>query len=496
MKKERVRTKGGFKGFGVFILGWFVGFLCTILILAGVGYWAYTSLSVKKIEKWTKTDITNNEGIEALTIKKAVGIVQGITSNDPDAYTIAKLEEDFGVKLLDDTLYGISLETLKNSPIKNLKQAFDDTIDTATFNNILSFMEVDESELGLLNTVLDSEVTYYVNNGKLYTNDTHTTEVDFNYTIEGDTVKFSNGSHTIASGKITPRLSDLPLKTAMASMSNVTEDLKIYEVLGYTREGEEGNYTYKDGETTITGIMNTLAGYTVGDLSDNETFNGLYVYEVMGYYYNEGDGKYYQNYDGTTYTNEVTGVLKNLVPSTLGNLTTTINSLTLGQALDVDESSATGVVKALYNTKITELNTEINNLQVYKVMGYYYNESDSKYYQNYDGTTYTNEVTGIMKAIAGTKVNDLSNTIDNLKAVDVFDKNTTTVLKLFSDTELQTLTVMDMPNAVVDKINDDTTTIRVLLDAGVIVLDNGIVVSDTVKNMTISQLIQVASQMP
>ena len=57
MKRERVRSKHGFKGFGTFILGWFMGFICTILIIAGVGYWAYTSISVGRIEKWTKTEI-------------------------------------------------------------------------------------------------------------------------------------------------------------------------------------------------------------------------------------------------------------------------------------------------------------------------------------------------------------------------------------------------------------------------------------------------------
>ena len=69
--------------------------------------------------------------------------------------------------------------------------------------------------------------SYYIHNGKLYTSNEYTTEVGFDYTIEGNTVKFSNGSHTVASGKITPRLSDLPLKTAMSSMSDVTENLKM-----------------------------------------------------------------------------------------------------------------------------------------------------------------------------------------------------------------------------------------------------------------------------
>lgn len=495
MKQERVRTKRGFKGFGIFILGWFVGFIFTILTLAGVGYWAYTSISVKKIEKWTKSNITDNSGVQDLTLKDVVNIAMAVAKGS-DEYTLAKFEEDFDLKLLGDSIYGISLDKLKNAPIKNLKSALNDTIESATFNNVLSFMEVDESQLGLLNTVLDSKVTYYVDNGKLYTADDHLTEVDFDYTIEGDVVEFSNGSHTIALGKITPRLRDLPLNTAMESMSDVTEDLKIYEVLGYYYNSTEDKYyeNYNSSTNTysneLTGILGSLAGYSVGDLSDNETFNGLYVYEVLGYTREGTEG----NYTYKKGTEEITGVLKHLAPSTLGNLTTTINGLTLGQALDVEFSQASGVIKTFYNTPINQLNTKIDSIKIYEAMGYYYNESDGKYYNTYNGTVYSDEVTltGIMKAIANTEVNNLSTTIENLKATDVFDKDTTTVLKLFTETELETLTVMNMPNAVVNKINEPTTTIGTLLDAGVITASTTVAEDDPVRLLTISQLIDIA----
>ena len=61
MKKERVRSKHGFKGFGVFLLGWFIGLISAIGILVGLGFWAYSSLSIRKIEKWTRNEITDNE---------------------------------------------------------------------------------------------------------------------------------------------------------------------------------------------------------------------------------------------------------------------------------------------------------------------------------------------------------------------------------------------------------------------------------------------------
>ena len=198
-------------------------------------------------------------------------------------------------------------------------------------------------------------------------------------------------------------------------------------------------------------------------------------------------------------------VIDALYDSTITTLNQDINNLTLGSALGVQLSSATGVIKVLYDTKITELNTAMGNLKVYQAIGYYYNEADQKYYNTFDGTEYKNEVqlTGIMKAIAQSEVDQLSTTIENLKAKDVFDRSTTPILNLFvtkngdgteNTTELDSLTVMSMPNAVVNKINASTTTVGVLIDAGVITTSTTIDEDDPVRNLTISELIDIALQ--
>lgn len=698
MKRERVRSKHGFKGFGSFILGWFIGFICTILIIAGVGYWAYTSLDVKKIEKWTKSNITSNKDVENMTLQDAVAIVKGI-SKGSDEYTLAKFEEDFGLKLLGDSMYGVSLDKVKNSPIKELDKAFTDTVESATFANVLSFMEV-EGDLGLLDSILDGEITYYVQDNKLYTSDTFDTEVDFSYEISNSEVKVGSGKHTIKTGGgysiITPTLEHLPLKTAMSEIENATKGMKICDIMDYRYNAADGKYykTYSNGEysdpvsgvmnaiadyaiddlsnqskideleihevmgyyynqadknyyttsnfqagTKVAGAMNALAGKELGDLSKESTFNGLYIYQVMGYYEKiEGSNKtYYQNYNASTqqYSNKVTGIMSTIAGKTVGELdddgafndvllidalgytvnggkvyesdgttevtgvvkhlvldgygtndattistiaskvkdltigqvldvpanapsnSTIINALhdktidnldneikkltlgeilggksdsqtpvvkalwgknieqlkgaiddlTLGTALGVEKSGATGAIKVLYETKITELNSAMGNLRVCEAMGYYYDEVNNKYYKQYDGTTYSEEVTftGIMKAIANTKVDELTNTIDTLKAVDVLDAENTPVLNLFSSNELnvdydttddkqQALTIMELPNAVVDRLNSDETTIGDLITAKVIVVKAGTQVSDHVKGLTISKLIDELSE--
>ena len=247
MNRERVRTKHGFGGLGKFFLGCFIGFLAAIATIAGLGYWAYSSITVRKLEKWTKSDITNNKGVEDLTLKKVVSIAKGISQNNPDAYTIAKFEEDFNITLIDDkdAPFGVDMSIIKNSPIKNIGKAFDETVDTITFNNVLKFLEVEDADIGMLNTALEKTTTYYIYNGKLYTNEEHTVEVGFKYTIEDTVVKFANGSHTITSNTIKPRLMDLPLNVAITKFSDTTESLKIYEILDYKYDDVTEKYYEK-----------------------------------------------------------------------------------------------------------------------------------------------------------------------------------------------------------------------------------------------------------
>ncbi len=465
----RVRSGGGF---GKFVLGWVLGFISTLLILGGLGFWAYKSASIKTVEKIIGNDITNNATIENKTIEDWVKIVRGVMKEDKNSYTIAKFEQEFDVKMLDDSMYGISLDKIKSSSLKNIKAAFEDTLNTATFNNVLSIIDTSD-DLGLLDTILDENITYYVNDNILYTSTTFidANKVKFEYEINDGVVKFGENSATIVTDgdveKVDIMFRNIPINIALSSMSDVTKDLKIYEVMGYTREGSEGNYIYKDNGTEVNSIMSSLAEYTVGDLSKSTTFNNLYVYEILGY--TENLGEYYNN--GT----KVEGVLSILAPSTLGDLSNTIDNMTLGQALDIEQTSATGVIKALHGTKITELSTRVDTLKVYEVMGYY--EHEDKYYHNFDGENYTNEVTGIMKAIANTNVNELGATIDTLKASDIFDEDSSIIKLLGADAS--TTTIKELPDVLPDKINE--TTIEDLIDLGMV--DTTGIKADTINSI-------------
>lgn len=473
MKKERIRKRRA-NGFGKFVLGWFTGFISTLLIIGGVGYWAYTSISVGTIEKWTKSNIAGkNEGVRKLTLQDAVGIATGIAKGSGN-YTLAKFEEDFGINLLDDTFMGMDLSKLKNSPLKEIKTAFEDTIDAATFNNILTFMEVDYEDLGLLKTVLESEVTYYVNNGKLYIDEDYATEVDFGYTIENGDVKLdTNASDTIVNNKVSFALSNLPLTNAVNSMSDATKDLKISEIMDYHYDNV-GNKYYKKYENgvysdPVSGVMGAIADFTIDELSDQSKIDKLKIHEVMGYYYNDTDKSYYttSTFDNGT---KVAGVMNALAGNTLGDLSKedTFNNLYIYQVMGYTQvqissdpiaykytdknGDVTGIMSTLAGKTVGGLDDKgaFNDILLVDALGY--TVSGNKVY---NGET---EVTGVVKHLVlknssiSTIASDVKTlTIQQILDINPEDANTSSVIKALCN-----------KNSTIDTLNNDIKTLTLV----------------------------------
>ena len=469
-------------GVGKFVLGWVMGFIFTLLLIAGLGFWVYKSGTIKIAEKLTGAEITNNKTVETKTIEDWIKIATKLTKTGTSAYTIAKFEDEFDVKLIDDSIYGISLDKIRNSPIKNIKSAFEDTVNTATFNNVLSIINT-SGNLGLLDTILEKEVVYYVQDNILYKNNEFVDNnvVDFEYRIADGVLSFGENSATIITQGdkqiVKILFKHIPMNTALSTISDVTKNLKIYEVMNYTREGDEGNYSYKNNGQPVSSIMASLAEHTVEELSNSSAFDDLYVYDVLGYI--KLDDEFYN--DGV----KVSGVLSVLAPSSIGGLSNTINNMTLGQALDIDKTSAHGVVKALYDTKITELSNKIEVLKIYEILGYY--ENSGKYYKTFDGTNYSNQVTGVMGAIAGSTINNLDSAVEGLLVKDVFDSDTK-ILNLFTTEELNSLKVIDMPDEVLEKMN--TATIEYLVNNEIITVEiTNPTYYNSIKHLTISKLI-------
>ena len=158
----------------------------------------------------------------------------------------------------------------------------------------------------------------------MYTNPEHTIEVDFDYTIEGTVVKLDTGAqNTIASNQVKFTLSDLPLNNALQQMTPTTKSLQIYQLLDYHYDSVSDRYyqEYENGiySSPVSGVMDAIAGYTIDELSNQETIDNLKIHEVMGYYYNESDKCYYTS-DTFSSDTKVASVMNALADKTIGDL--------------------------------------------------------------------------------------------------------------------------------------------------------------------------------
>lgn len=567
-KIEKTKRKKGFKPVGIFLFGMFFGLLFTLGAIAGVGFWAYNNLTLDKLGIEV-----GSESVEKKTIKELASSVTGIMKNI-DTYTIGQMEEDFDIVIVGkggfiaETMYGLDMTPLKNATKDTLKDTFQDIIGTATMQTVIENLG-EATELGLFDTIMDTEVEFYFNSSdnKLYAtlkDGSYSDPVDEKlYELtDDDKIKMGTISYTINSGKIVASFRNVPIKQSFNDFEKVTKTLQIYKVLGYSEKSgnyytdeactdkvtglmstiagktieeldqdfidnltlvevldltKSGDDYYQDGKK-VNGIINSIAEKTVKELSTDDAFNNIYIYEVMDY---DKVGDIY--YTDSTHSTQVAGVMKSIAGFTIGNLSTnvgtikiadvleldgtetgvlkfiysnnsTIDSLTtdiedlkLGEALGIAESDATGIVRKFYNEKINELNSKLNpsTLTVADAMGYYLNETDSKYYTD---ASYSTEVTGVMATLASSTLNNITGAIDNIKIVDILDSNSP-ILKLFNDGEKADLTVGNLSDKLVAKIK--VAKIRELNNAGLIT-DISLDESSPVWDKTINEIIEKA----
>lgn len=576
---QKTKRKKGFRPVGIFLFGMLFGLIFTLGAIAGVGFWAYNNLTLEKLEKITKSNIdVGNDSIKNKSIKEIVASVSGIVKNI-DTYTIEQIEEDFNIVIVGEggfvasTMYGLDMTPLKKATKNTIKETLQDIIGTATMQTVIENLG-SNTDMGLFDTIMDSYVEYYFNaeDNKLYAkleSGSYSEVIDSKlYELQEENTKIKMGVNTylIENGKITPQFRNVPIKQAFNDFEGVTKSMQVYKVLGYYEKSgsfyTDENYTNKvtglmstiasktindldqnfidnltivevldltekDGKyvdsdnNAVSGIINSIAEKTIKELSNNETFNNIYIYEVMDYTIDE-NGKY-KDKNGNFVTGTMkaiagfkigeltekvntilikdvleldgteTGVLKYFFNqnSTIGTLTDDIENLKLGDALGIAESDATGIVRKFYNEKVNTLNSLLNpdTLKIADAMGYYYNEADGKYYTD---ANYTAEVTGVMATLASKTLNGINDAIGEIKAVDVLDAESP-IMKLFNDTEKQSLKVGNLSEKIVDKINNEGTTIRKLSDAELITGIN-LPENSPIWDMTIKQLIERANE--
>ena len=208
-------------------------------------------------------------------------------------------------------------------------------------------------------------------------------------------------------------------------VSDKINGMQLADVLGYT-ETEDG--WFDSNGNKVTGIMRVLADSQVGNIGSD--VNSIELGAIMGYEYDADQLKWY-NADGQ----ELTGVMAAFGDLSITELsdsetfTSSLNSVKLSDALGYTKTEAgwvdsngqpvSGIMAILADTQIGSVSADMNDIQIGRIMGYEYSESDDKWYQN--GVA----LTGVMAVFADLTVNEMSNT-DKVseKMSEMFDSMT------------------------------------------------------------------------
>lgn len=242
------------------------------------------------------------------------------------------------------------------------------------------------------------------------------------YEYNGDFYEDEN--HTIKVNGVLNSIADKTISDL--SKDGAFDDVQLFEVLNLYEYN--GDYYEDENHTTkVNGVLNSIAEKTISQLSNEQTFNDIYIYEVMNYTRTEVSEGVYTYKDKNN--NDVNGVLGAIAGSTVGNLSTAIDDVKLGEALNL--SNPTGVLKALKDTEIKNLKTKIQDLTLTQAL-------------DLDGTE-----TGVLKALSGKKITELESAIEDLTIDSALglDGTETGVLKALSGTKI---------TALESKINDLT----------------------------------------
>ncbi len=265
------------------------------------------------------------------------------------------------------------------------------------------------------------------------------------YDALGYTYNEEEGAYYNGSTKITGILSILAPKKVSELDTGIGE-IYIGEIMGwepvYTDPADPTSPItgWLDGSAPATGIMASFAGLTVDEMSNETkvqaTIDNMYLYDVLGYTYNEEEGAYYK---GET---KVTGILNVLAPKKVSEMNDGIGQIYLGEIMGwepvytdpadptspitgwLDGSApATGIMASFASLTVDEMSDEdkvqaaVNDLYLYDVLGYT-EQGDGTYKdQNSDA------VTGIMGALAGNKVSQISGAVADLTLQDVFSES-------------------------------------------------------------------------
>lgn len=255
--------------------------------------------------------------------------------------------------------------------------------------------------------------------------------------------------------------------SSIGTLDSDINDMTIGKMLGYTpvytnKKDEHGNDVV-DGEgnpvqvvdhwvdangVEVTGVMAAFAGLTVNEMSGGtavqDAIQNITVADVLGLKYDDTAKVWFEDKNGNgTYEEgtdtKSTGIMAALADTKVGGISSKMETIYIGEMLGyeprrqagneeidhwVDENGnrVTGVVGALASTRVQDLNTRLQTIKVGEVLGYSYDSTNDVWYEDDDSDGVYDDgekVQGVTGALAGTELDGLSGALNNLQIGEI-----------------------------------------------------------------------------
>ena len=263
------------------------------------------------------------------------------------------------------------------------------------------------------------------------------------------------------------------------ALEDTINDIVIGEALGYVQVKDIWyiEYVSEAENVPVDGVLKSLVGLKISDLKNSNTitdvFQGVVVGELMGYYCE--DGVWYTNEEKTE---KVTGILASIVGLSVEELSdeeeirNILNAQSVGDMLgyyydgekwcdnETSKTPLTGISKTIAGLTVGNLGDAesiIKDMQIGELMGYTL-DGDGNYK---DGEK---TLSAIMQTISKTKVSNLQTSIEGLTVEDVFGDVTGVLSWIPSDTLITDISTV-LPDAVAKAELGDC------MDAGILAIE-------------------------
>ena len=324
-EKEKKQKKKG--GAGKFFLGWFLGTIINVLVIAGAGFWAYKNVTLSGLEKTFGFKVEAlSEDAKHLTLENMIGSVMNIAANF-DSMTIIEITDGLGVNLDDvmtvegtgeNKVYkfkGIDVTAVVTSKVGDASSNVQGVIDKLSLGGIEEAFEISLPDFEFLNALKDTPLKDL---------GTETDGIFDSYTLNKLSTEFGVNFTNVdmLSGLLDTPFSDLPSEI---------NNLYVRDVID---------------TTGATGVLKAIEDIKISELGTE--IEDLAIEDL---------------FDEATINNN--SVLKALKTAKINNLSSAINNLKVN---DLYPSSTNKIINAIGGYAVTNLTAAFDGIKIGEVI--------------------------------------------------------------------------------------------------------------------------------